>query len=529
MLPSNLNFEFLEENLKFYHDELLLQFLKYGFPVDHNGKTGNKLPPQNHKGATNFKAHIKIALEKEIMLCGALGPFEHSPFHKACFSPLNSVEEKETTDRRLILDLSDPTGNSINDGIPKNTYLGVPDKMELPTVDKLIERIIMLGRGCLLFKVDLRRAYRQLFICPLDFWLMGFTFEEKMYFDCTLSMGSRSSAKCCQKMTDVIVFIYCNNGNFVINYLDDFSGCDTREKVQRAYLHLRQLLIDCGLKEAAEKSCPPSTCMTFLGIEVNTVEFTMHIPKTKMAEIREILLKWEEKCVANLTEVQQLAGLLNFACKCVKSGRVYLARILNFLRSFDSKAQVKQIPQETLKDVQWWREFTPKYNGVSLILDAEWSEPDQYICTDSCLTGGGGLTTNEFFHFEFSERVKQRCTHINQLEAIVLIVALNRWAQNFKGERLVLKCDNNNTVLAFSSGVSRDEVMQTCIRQLHKIIGWFSVEIKTVHVKGDNNRISDCLSRWNQGEKYRREFKEQTALLDLKEITIEEKEFEFLF
>ena len=450
-LPSNFNFDYLEAKLENYHDIQILEFLKFGFPVDHDGSTGVNYPVKNHKGATEFAKQVREALHKEIVLGGSLGPFKTQPFKKLCFSPLNSVPKKQVTQRRLILDLSAPEHNSINLGIPKDSYLGVPDKMELPSIDILVERIVKLGIGCKVFKIDLQRAYKQAYICPGDFWLMSFSFEDMVYMDCTLSMGSRSSAKCCQRISNLVIFIYINDGFFAINYLDDFGGVDSEQRAWTAYTHLRNVLSSCGLQEAVDKSCPPTTCMTFLGIEVNTLTLTISIPADKLQEILEVLAQWNDKVEASLKQVQKLAGLLNFACKCVRSGRIYLSRILNFLRSFNNKNEVKRVPRATLLDVKWWMEFAPLYNGTTLMIDNEWSEPDELICTDSSLVGGGGMTSTEFFHFQFPNKVKHLCSHINQLEAIVLVIAVAKWAPRLARRKLLLKCDNLNTVLAINS------------------------------------------------------------------------------
>ena len=529
LLPSGFHFEYLENKLVHYKDKQIIQFLRYGFPVDHNRSTGVNKPVSNHKGASEFAIQVKEALDREVGMGGSLGPFAVAPFEKTCFSPLNSVPKKNVEQRRLILDLSFPEHNSINLGIPKHTYLGVPDKMELPSIDKLVERIVKLGKGCKVFKIDLQRAYKQVFICPGDFYLMSFTFQEMVYTDCTLSMGSRSSAKCCQRVSDMVVFIYINDGFFAINYLDDFGGADTEQRAWIAYQHLKNVLLNCGLQEALDKSCPPTTCMTFLGIEVNTITLTLSIPADKLLEILEVQALWKEKVVANLRQVQKLAGLLNFACRCIRSGRVYLSRILNFLRSFNDKNETKTIPKATLQDVRWWMEFAPLYNGKTLMIENNWSEPDEFVCTDSSLTGGGGMTSTEFFHFKFSERIKKLCTHINQLEAIVLVIAVARWAPLFPRKKLLLKCDNLNTVLAINSSGSRDTVMQACLRYLHKILALYSLDIKTVHIASVENRLPDLLSRWDKSNKFPKEFVQKTAHLKLSEIFISEHEFDFLF
>ena len=41
--------------------------------------------------------------------------------------------------------------------------------------------------------------------------------------------------------------------------------------------------------------------------------------------------------------------------------------------------------------LKWWLQFLRIYNGLSLITDLDWSEPDSVISTDACLKGLGGI------------------------------------------------------------------------------------------------------------------------------------------
>ena len=392
-----------------YEDKQVVELLKFGFPLSHDGKHGSKEIPKNHRGTRDYPREMQRILDKEVVHCSVIGPFESSPFGEETYiSPLNSVPKKDSVDRRLILDLSFPQGNSINDGIAKDEYLGEWSKMSLPSVDQLAEQVAKIGKGAKIFKIDLSRAYRQIFSCPLTINWLGYVFNGKFYFDCMLSMGSQLSARCCQRVTSAVVFIFNTKfWYFAINYLDDLGGAETSEKAQLAFETLRDILHKCGLKEALEKTVPPCTLMVFLGIQVNTIALTLTIPNDKWQEIQQELSKWECKKVASLKDVQRLAGLLNFACRCVRSGRVYLSRILNFLRTLP-KNGVRCIPKMVKEDVKWWREFAEDFNGVSLIPESEWSKPDQIVSSDSCLTGGGGYAEGKYFRWEYPQRILQQ-------------------------------------------------------------------------------------------------------------------------
>jgi hypothetical protein len=59
---------------------------------------------------------------KEASYGAIIGPFDKNlfPYHFK-ISPLNTVS-KDTLERRVILDLSFPAGNSVNDYISKDNY-----------------------------------------------------------------------------------------------------------------------------------------------------------------------------------------------------------------------------------------------------------------------------------------------------------------------------------------------------------------------------------------------------------------------
>ena len=125
-------------------------------------------------------------------LKATIGPFGSSPFGTETYlSPINSVPKKNCTDRQFIMDLSMSHGNSINHGIDKDKYLDDECKLTLPSVDHLANRVMELTKkGTVkLFKVDLSRAYHQIFSCPKNINWLGYVYKGKFYFDCTLSMG----------------------------------------------------------------------------------------------------------------------------------------------------------------------------------------------------------------------------------------------------------------------------------------------------------------------------------------------------
>ena len=139
-------------------------------------------------------------------------------------SPLNTVEKRDSEERRVIVDLSWPSGDSVNDGIPSDSYLGAPLSLRYPTIDDIVDAVVTLGRGCYLYKRDLRKAYRQFPVDPKDYPFLGYTWNKQFYFDTVLTMGLRSAAMACQRSTAAVAWVASQQGRVVFNYLDDFIG-----------------------------------------------------------------------------------------------------------------------------------------------------------------------------------------------------------------------------------------------------------------------------------------------------------------
>ena len=238
-VQSNFNLEKLDVMLKDYHDQRLLQFLMFGFPIDHDGSsvTHNKL---NHQGAgAQFQEYIEGYLKDEIRRGCVFGPCNFPPFPEPVgISPLNSVPKKETGKRRVVVDLSFPEGFSVNDGIKSDEFLGQYDKLRFPNIDDLIKIIHKKGPACLLFKRDLSRAYRQLLADFGCVHLLGYWYSDNYFFDLVLPMGLRSSARFCQMVSSAVTYMYNNLGFDAVNYIDDFGGAETPDKAWKAFFSL---------------------------------------------------------------------------------------------------------------------------------------------------------------------------------------------------------------------------------------------------------------------------------------------------
>ena len=116
-----------------------------------------------------------------------------------------------------------------------------------------------------------------------------------------------------------------------------------------------QLLRELGLEESFDKASAPSTSMFFLGVQFDTVACTLSVTPDRLTDLQELLDRWAEKTSTTKKDLQSLLGKLNL-----------MARLLSFLRSVvDEENTVLTV--EFQKDIRWWRQILPLYNGVSMM------------------------------------------------------------------------------------------------------------------------------------------------------------------
>ena len=434
-IPVNTkwNLERFQELLNDYEDIDVIEWLRYGWP---SGRLPSLADPTinnlNHKGATDHPAALQEYINKERRHGAVMGPFDRIPFQtKVGISPLSTRPTQGTEERRIILDLSFPPGNSVNDGMIKDNYLGFQASLTFPKVDDFAFRIFSLGKHCMMFKVDLSRYFRQLPLDPGDYSLIGYVIGGKIYFDKVLPMGMRTAPYIAQRVTNAIAYIHRQLQYFILNYVDDFVGAEEYERIWEAYTALTQLLAELRVDISKEKLVPPTIRLEFLGITFDAEKMTMEISAEKLIDIQQELQLWLYRTKATRKEVESLIGKLQFLAKCIRAGRTFLARLIQWIRSM-KRGQDYHIPQEARKDIAWWSRCAAQFNRVSLIWLHKEPQTDKILATDACLVGYGGTIQGQYIRGRFPKHL--RGSNIAYLEILAVMVALKVWGHLFTGQ-----------------------------------------------------------------------------------------------
>lgn len=146
---------------------MLLDMIRHGAEIGFTSPHHVRYTP-NAFSACIHSDILSVAINKEVTLGHTAGPFRRPPFDNFTVSSLG-VRPKKSGGHRIILDLSRPDGDSVNDFIDKKTF-----SLSFCSVDNAVTLITRAGNGALLSKLDIKHAFRRIPVKLADWHLLGY-------------------------------------------------------------------------------------------------------------------------------------------------------------------------------------------------------------------------------------------------------------------------------------------------------------------------------------------------------------------
>ena len=387
------------------------------------------------------------------------------------------------------MDLSFPHGRAVNTNISKDSYLGTDFILTLPSIDHITNKIKQLGKGSLIYKVDISRAFRHIKIDPRDYFLLGLK-HKNYYLDTCLPFGYRNGSRIFQRLSNAICFIMSTMGYDAINYIDDIIGLGTISTAEPSYHTLVQLLKKLGLDISVKKLIQPCTKATCLGVEVDTKNFTVAVPQDKLTNIYTMCTQWIGRQKCSKRDLQSLLGSLLYISKCVHRSCFFLNRMLDTLRSHFDKDDIL-LDLNFHRDLNWFLKFLPHFNGVAFFNHVPIKK---VIELNACLQGLGAVYQNQVYSIQIPKNFENYT--IVHLEMLNILVALRVWSHQWAASKILLKCDNQAVVSVLNLGRTQDLTLGAMARNISMLLAIHDIELQVIHILGSDNKIADLLSRW---------------------------------
>ena len=342
----------------------------------------------------------------------------------------------------MIMHLSAPPDSSINDGIHKEEFT-----FHYSTIDDAVSMINQLGNKAFLAKIDIKSAFRTIPVCVEDRELLGIHWRNKFYVDCCLPFGLHSAPYIFNQYAEALEWILRHNYLIpnVIHYLDNFliagkpesAEC---EQVLNTMLHVCRKL---GFPIAEGKIEGPTAVITYLGIVLDTIKMELCLPHDKLEALLQLLRQWTmPKKRTTKRELLSLIGKLSFAAKVVPAGHIFLRRLIDLSTSVKKLHHHITLTASARADIQWWLDFLPGWNGVSLMLQTNWdTAADLNLATDaSGMLGFGAYFQGAWIMGTWSQEQLSRSIQWKELFAVIAAAAT--WGSKWQRKKIIVHCDN---------------------------------------------------------------------------------------
>ena len=384
--PSTpVNISHLSAELQHHPDQKfaadLLRDLQSGCNIGYSGPRSARITP-NLQSAFLHPEAVSDALAKEVSRGHTAGPFQSPTIANLQCSPLGVVPKEDGT-WRIIMDRSSLHGSSINDYVSKDDYT-----LHYTTFDHALNLVAGYGQNALMAKLDIKHAFR---LCPgrlEDRELLGIHWKGQFYVDLRLPFGLRSSPYLFNRLADAFQWILTHNYNIqdLMHYLDDYFtvGPPNSSLCANNVRTIVHVAPNVGIPLAPEKLQGPSTCLVFLGIMIDTTCMETSLPADKLGGLLAEVQSWSSCKKCQKRDLLSLIGKLNFACRVIPAGRIFLRRLIDLSTTAKLPHHHITMNCEARRDIAWWLRFLPSWNGRAIIPDPHWTDLETSHQTWSC-------------------------------------------------------------------------------------------------------------------------------------------------
>ncbi|KAM4048868.1 LOW QUALITY PROTEIN: uncharacterized protein ACNLHF_015985 [Anomaloglossus baeobatrachus] len=260
-----------------------------------------------------------------------------------------------------------------------------------------------------------------------------------------------------------------------------------------------------GVPLAPEKTVGPTTCISFLGIVIDSLAWEVRLPEDKVAALKVEVGRARRVKKLQSREVQSLLGKLNFACRVMPMGRIFSRRLASATAGVLAPHHYIRLSAEHRADLAVWGRFLEEYNGRSLLMEDAGDNFDLELFTDAAGSSGFGA----FFQGQWcADRWPDKWTaegltkNVALLEIFPILVALHLWREELANKTIRFNCDNMGVVFAINKFSASSPPVIRVLRELVLVCLQINACVTAAHVPGVQNLIADSLSRF-QWDRFR--------------------------
>ena len=358
--------------------------------------------------------------------------------------------------------------------------------------------------------MDIKSAFRLLPVHPSDFQLLGLRIMGNFFFDKCLPMGCSISCALFETFSTFVEWKVrsLSGRKEVDHYLDDFllGGRPEKEDCTILMTTFIDVCSDLGVPIAHENTVGPTKHLTYLGLDIDTVEMCIRIPAEKISELTTQLEKMLCKNKTTLKSLQSLVGVLNFCSRAIPAGRAFSRRFYGAMSGVQQPYHFIRVTHSMKEDIRVWLSFLELFNGCCYFPDLKWAT--LHLFTDS--SGGKQLGCGSYYephwaYFSWPVAWKEAdiLRDMTFLELVPIVLAFHIWSHHWVNRKIVLHIDNQALVTLLNKKTCRSSRVMNLVRPLVFQCLLYNIQFKAVHIAGIKNEIADSISR-QQWSRFRR-------------------------
>ena len=359
------------------------------------------------------------------------------------------------------------------------------------------------GKGALLAKFDLKRAYSAFPIRECERRFLGMFWKDSNYVDLALPLVYPepqiflTGGPICLEWVFSDAESVCEDD--IQHYYDDFlnvgpPGSDQCQLAQDTCLAVCDYL---GVPVEHSKTISATTSLKYLGFILDSEQLEIRLPKEKQDNVLRASSAWSNKCAGSKRDLLSLIGLLQHCSQGIPLGHPFLRHLIDRAHSVGESHHFVHLSIWEKDDIRWWFHLISAWNGKSLFLRPKWETgPDDTVSSDAASNYGFSAHLKNGW---FADKWPRDTQDISVLvkEMILIIIAAELWGHLWARKRVLCQSDNLSAVSTLQSGLCRARHLAFCLHELstRAVLNNFSFTAK--HVPGWRNSASDALSRFH--------------------------------
>jgi hypothetical protein len=452
-------------------------------------------------------------------------------------------------------------GSSPHDGQSPNGHCELLESLNMPwvTITHVVDTISVLstaGSPLYLFKVDMRRAYQQLFMQESQTWRQhlhwcwdddtgthcGFLRDQRMQW------GAKASGSLYHRGVTTLIVKYVTDRLMklwlpkiqcpkirkwsadrlaagldgvqampasVDGFLDDFffiiSGTETdRSRAHHIIMEAFKFLGFTVSSSKLEKEGTPSQLGEVLGHGLDLCALERFVTEHKKARITKIILEllgcasWERK------KIESLVGVIQ-SVKHDVPRRWRLGELYAVVHAAGVPGKVDAVfASERAKRALRFVLDTLHLRSPLVFRPTKWPVPLAVLCDGAptmdaaTSVGYGGVLKQgpvvEYYRGVWPTFIHNALLRIEILEALTVILTALTWGHAFAGKKVLFRSDNTGAVFCLNKMNSKCPAMKLIVDQWEAVQHHYGFEAMIFHVAGSRNVHADIASRASAAE-----------------------------